>query len=249
MEISKVSEEVISEDNFSDSSFSRIIWDTIFDPLKAFKSLQNKPRWLLPFILSILVVFTSLALTSNIKMEDVKADIRLSHNLDQSEIDRRIGNIDAQGTHGISWSRIWLGIVAVTAIQTIKLFGIALAFWLAFHLIKSQISYKRILAICSFAFLILIPEAAIKIPLILAKGTTYIYLGPAVLLPVEWKYSPLFKLLDKLDIFTIWMAVLMVIGFSVMLDISKRKSVITVGYLWGIWLLVSMFVGDLVQIN
>jgi len=68
-------------------------------------------------------------------------------------------------------------------------------------------------------------------------------------LPVDWKYSPLFNLFDKLDIFSVWMVVLLVIGFSQVLEISKKKAAITVGYIWGIWLLLSMFVGDLVQIR
>ena len=249
MGISEVSEEVFLGENSEESSYIRVIWDTIFNPARAFGSLRNKPRWLIPYLISILVVFTSLALTSNIKMEDIKSDIRSSQNLNQAEIDRRVGNIDAQGTPGISWPMIRLAIMAVTAIQTIKLFGITLIFWLAFHLVKPQISFKRMLAVGSFSLLVLIPEALIKIPLILAKGTTYIYLGPAVLVPEEWKYSPLFNLLNKLDIFSIWMAILMIIGVSIILDISKRKAAITVGYIWGIWLLISMFVGDLVQIG
>ncbi|MEW5924438.1 MAG: YIP1 family protein [Candidatus Zixiibacteriota bacterium] len=249
MEISELSEEIVLAANSKGSSYLRVIWDTIFNPSQAFGALRNKPRWLIPYLISILIVLSSLAFTSNIKMEDIKSDIRSSQNLSQAEIDRRVGNIDAQGTPGVSWPMVRLAILAVTAIQTIKLFGIALVFWLAYHLIKPQISFKQILAVCSFSLLILIPEALIKIPLILAKGTTYIYLGPAVLLPIEWKYSPLFNLLNRLDVFSIWMAVLLIIGFSIALDVSKRKAAITVGYIWGIWLLISMFVGDLVQIG
>nr|MBN2277576.1 YIP1 family protein [candidate division Zixibacteria bacterium] len=242
-------DDAIPEAQSDKSSYFKIIWNTFFAPFKAFKALEHKPRWLIPYIISIVVVFTSLALTGGTKMEDIKADLRSDPSLTQPEVERRIANIDAQKTQGISWAHIRLGVVAVTVIQTIKLFGLALIFWLALHLVKTSISFKKTLAVCSFAFLILIPEALIKIPLILVKGTTYIYLGPAILLPGEWKYSPLFNLFEKLDVFSIWMAIILIIGFSVLLNISRRKSAITVGYLWGIWLLIGMFFGNLIQIN
>jgi len=249
METAKVSDDSAMVEQLRESPYPHVIWNTIVAPSKAFASLSNKPRWLFPYILSILVVFTTLVLTNGVKMDDIKADIQSNTALNAQEIDRRIDNIEAQGTQGVSWANVRLAAFAVTAIQTIKLFAMVLIFWLAFHLVKAKISFKRILAVCSFSFLVLVPEAILMIPLIFSKGTTYIYLGPAVLLPVDWKYSPLFNLFDKLDIFSVWMVVLLVIGFSQVLEISKKKAAITVGYIWGIWLLLSMFVGDLVQIR
>ena len=70
-----------------------------------------------------------------------------------------------------------------------------------------------------------------------------IYLGAATLLPVEWEYSPLFYLCEKLNVFSIWMVVLLIIALPIVTRISKKKSIIMIGYLWGIWLMLSLFFG------
>ena len=80
-------------------------------------------------------------------------------------------------------------------------------------------------------------------------GSAKVYLRLAIVLPSGWKGSPLFNLCGKLDVFSLWMVALLVIALPLATGISKKKAVLTIGYLWGVWLLASMFLSGLVRIS
>ena len=108
---------------------------------------------------------------------------------------------------------------------------------------------RDVLAACSFVFLVTVPEQLLKGALIVAKGSYRVFLGPAALLPAEWFESPLFNALNRADVFSLWMAILLVIALPAMAGISRTKATITVGYLWVLWLLEGVFLGGLVRVS
>ncbi len=232
-------------------SILNIMIDIFSAPSRAFENLVIKPRWLLPFIICTLTMIFFTISTYDYKLEDIKQDLLSNQTLDEGEIQRRVANIEMQKGGNLSNMHIpsfLFGVGFITLGQAVSLFGLALIIWLALHLYQPKVSYKSILAVCSFSYLVLLPEAVLKIPLIFLKGTMKIYLGLAAFLPVKWETSPLFNLFEKIDLFSIWMIILLIIGITIVTRISKKKAVITIGYLYGIWLLFSMMVGDIFQI-
>ena len=182
-------------------------------------------------------------------MEDIKQQLRSDPTLSAEEVQRRLGNIEAQQTDGVSSRALVRGLGILTVMHAVKLFGLAFIIWLALQLAPEKVDFKGVLSVSSFSFLVLLPEALVKTPLVVMKGTKNVYLGLVTLLPPEWKFSPLFNLLEKLDIFTVWMVVLLVMALPVVTGISKKRAYVTIGYLWGTWLLISMFFGNLVQVT
>ncbi len=230
-------------------SYLRTVLDLFVAPSRAFHSLLVKPRWLIPFVLCVTSALIYEAATSRYRMEEIKESIRSDPTIPADQARRRLENIDSQRTHGVSLNRLAIGAAVMTAAHAVNVFGLALILWLALQLYSTRVAYMTLVAGCSFIFLLKIVEALIKIPLILAKESTQVYLGPVVILPPEWIGSPLFNLLDRIDLFDLWTVALLAICFPILAGISRKKAVLTVGYLWSIWLLGGMFLGNIVRVN
>ena len=85
--------------------------------------------------------------------------------------------------------------------------------------------------------------SVVAIPIMRARNDLDARLGPAAFLSVDMKDEFIYKLLAKLDIFTIWMAILLIIGFGVIYKFSQGKSAASVLGLWLIWILISISLG------
>jgi len=219
-----------------------------FSPREVFVWLRNESRWLVPFVLIVLVSFGYQIATSKYHMNDLKSSIRADKTLSAEETERRIENIDSQKTSGISARQIGLALGALTVLKGAQIFGLALILWMALHLSYSEATYLGLLSLSSYVGLVAIPEAIIKIPLVMAKGSTAVYLGLAAVLPPEWTDSPLFNLCKKIDIFSVYQIVLLVIGLTVIANIPRKKAIWTVGYLWAIWLILALLFGGLIRV-
>ncbi len=230
-------------------SYPRMIINLFSAPTKSFSSLAVKPRWVLPFILCALTALIYEATTNQYRMADLKENLRTDQSISAEEAQRRIENIDSQAMQGIQVKALGLGLAILTGVHTVKLFGVALVVWLALQLYPQKARFISILSLASFAFLIIILEALLKIPLVNFKETTHIYLSAAAFLPSEWIDSILFRFIDGLNISSVCMATLLMIGIPVVSGIPRKKAIVTVSYLWFIWLLLSSMFGNLVRIG
>lgn len=229
--------------------YFQTIANLFLSPGRAFASLAARPRWLLPFIMCSLLAITFEAATAKYRMADLRESIRQDASLSQDEIERRTGNIDAQRTSSISLRQVAFGTVLLTVLQGIKLFGMAFVIWLSLQFYPRNTGFMKVVSICSFVFLIAAFEQTLRIPLIIAKGSCRIFLGPAVFLPYEWSGSPLFNLFERLDIFSLWIVVLLGIALVKVAGLSRAKAIMTTGYLYVLWLLEGLLFGNLVQVG
>jgi len=234
----------VEVESASSDGYLRTMGNLFVNPGRAFESLARVPRWFIPFLLCALAAVVFEVGSAKYRMADRKERIQHDTTLSQEEIQRRIGNIDAQRTTSISAKQLSFGVAVLTVAHGAKLFAMALVFWLALQLYSSRVRFPQILAVCSFIFLVTILERIMKMLLILAKGSYGVFLGPAVLLPQKWFGSPLFKILDRLDVFSLWMAVLLTIALVKVASLSRSKAVMTVGYLWVLWLLEGALLGN-----
>jgi hypothetical protein len=218
-------------------------------PTRAFITLAVTRRWLLPLLLCAICAVAYEATTSRYRMADLKDRISHDPTLSQEEVSRRLGNIEAQRTTTISYRQLSLGATMLTVVQVIKTLALAGVLWLAVQFFPNVATYGKLFSASAFIFLATVPEQIFKALLIIAKGSYQVYLGPAALLPAEWHGSPLFLALDRLDFFSLWMAVLMAIALPILTGISKGKAAFTVGCLWVIWALLAMLPVRLIQID
>ncbi len=229
--------------------YLKTILNLFFEPTKAFSTLAQTRRWLIPILVCSLVAVGYEAATSNHRMADMRDRISRDRTLSPDEAARRLGNIDAQRTTSISYSRLAFGTAVLTAMHVAKVLAVAALLWLCVRLFHSTATFVQLLSGVSFIFLVTVPEKIVLGILTLVKGSFGIYLGPAVLMAADRGTSLVFDMLDRLDIFSIWMAVLMVIALPIMTGISKRLSVVIVVSLWAIWALSALLPIRIFQIT
>ncbi|MCH8288762.1 MAG: hypothetical protein IID12_06615 [Candidatus Marinimicrobia bacterium] len=75
----------------------------------------------------------------------------------------------------------------------------------------------------------------LKLPLIIAKGSTDILTNLAILMPADMDETILYKLLNMIDVVLIWQTVLLAMGFVIIYDWQQKKANRLVT---GIWVLV-----------
>lgn len=218
-------------------------------PPRAFLALRARRWWVMPFLLCVATAVLFQLATARYRMQDLKQEIRANPSYSSEEVGRRIANIDRQATSGVSLRQLALATGFLSAIHGVKLFGLALAIWLPLQLYSVTTTYMTIVSVCSFVFLIKIPEAVIAGVLTLLKGTARVFLGPAVVLPSEWFQSALFNALDRLDVFSLWIAILLVTALPIVAGLSRKKSALMVAYLWIVWVIAGALFGGLVRIS
>ncbi len=223
------SEELVLQSNdIAGTKKLSIIHQVIYlfvSPSETFTSLKAKPKWVVPFLLCVISGFFMLAARDNPTWE----------------MYQRIPEF-------ITFKQFLLASTVVTFKHAIELFGISFLIWLGLQFYLQKTKYSQILSVVSFSFLVLIPETIVRLPLIFMKGSTEVYLGLAILLPKAWENSPLFRLCRELNVFSLWMVGLLMIGIPLVTGISRKRAAITVTYLWVIWLLCYMFLGSYIQI-
>jgi hypothetical protein len=216
------------------------------EPSRAFRALAQTRRWLIPILICSLVAVGYEAATSHYRMADLRDRISRDRTLSPDEVARRVGNIDAQRTTSISYPRLAFGATLLTAIHVAKVLAVAALLWFCVRLFHSTATFGQLFSGASFIFLVTVPEKVVLAILMMTKGSYQVYLGPAVLMDSD---SSLFTVLDRLDVFSIWMAVLIAVALPILTGISKRRAAVMVTCLWCGWLLLALIPVHLFQIN
>jgi len=208
------------------------IIDLYFSPVETFKKLNEKPDWVIPVVLTLIValIFTMIALPKVIIPEQSKRIMEMEQLTEEQKeaASAGLGGIKPYITTPI----------AVTVSFFFIVFVKSWIFFMIFMLFGSRTIFKKVLAIVSYSFLINIPESILKTAMMLMKGSTRVYTSLALFASNLGFKSPLFGLLSRIDIFTIWNLILISIGFTVIYGIGKKKSFGVVFGCWILWLLI-----------
>ncbi|MEW5795273.1 MAG: YIP1 family protein [Candidatus Zixiibacteriota bacterium] len=229
--------------------YLKIIAYLFFEPSRAFRELSKTPRWLVPLVLCSLVAVGFEAATSRYRMADLKERISNDSTLSPQEVSRRLHNIDAQRTTSISYTKVALGAAILTGINVMKVIAVSTILLLSTLSLRERASFKQLFSAVSFIFLVTIPEKIIVAALMVVKGSYDVQLGPAAFVSGESEGSLLITVLERLDIFSIWIAILMVTALPIVTGISKRRAAVVVCCLWAGWLLLAMLPIKLIDIN
>jgi hypothetical protein len=141
-------------------------------------------------------------------------------------------------------------IVTATVFPIIGTFLVVLVVGVAFLFTGNVVlggssTFKHMLAVASWGYLVSIVESVIKIPLMLAKGSIHVYTSLAVLFDTSEFNTVLFKIADAFDVFVIWRVIVWAIGFGIMYKFSKNKSLMAVIVLAVIYFAISIGLGSL----
>jgi hypothetical protein len=218
------------------SSFGRLI-GVLVSPVKTFASIAERPTWLVAFL--VVVILSSISAFMVVPKVDWEQVARtqienspFTENLTREQIDEQVA-----ASAKISPYFVY----AAPGFLAIGLLVLGLACWGIFNLAGGQSTFPRSMAVVSHGFMPMVVSALLSIPIILAtariemediQADTIVKSNLAVFAP-DGAGPALLKLLSKFDVFSIWVLVLFVLGFS---RVTKVKTGVAAAIVLALWL-------------
>ena len=215
--------------------FGRII-GVFTSPKEAFQDINNRPTWLIPFLILMVTVFIVQFALMDIGMADQIAKMEAR---DMPEAQMEMVRNQMQGPARYIQ---FVVIPIMTLITWCVVAGIHLFFTNV--VFAGDTSFKKMYAVTAWASLIGVVSSLLRMVLVMSKGTSIgVTTSLAILLPTPGLAetpSILFRILAHLDIFAIWGLILTAIGITAISKLNINKSSMVVIINWLIWVLISV---------
>ena len=225
------------------SSFQRII-GVFFSPNETFASIARQPDWVAPLLI---ILFLSLAAGFVFAQRvDFGAGIRDAMeqrgNVPPDQVDRavRIGTAAAK-----------IFSYCAPVVSLVILLIIAGVLLLAFRVMGGEGNFNQAFSVTCYAWMPGVIKSLLITIIVAVRNVsatelpTVLRSNLAFLVPL--KENPLmFALLSKFDIFSIWVIILLIIGFAFVSGFSKAKSATIIISLWVVATLLSL-IGPAIQ--
>jgi len=230
------------------SSFGRL-FGVFFEPRKTFESIVQRPTWVLPMVVLILVSVVIVALIGSrigwrqVIDRQIANSPRAQQRMEQVPADQRDAILDRQAK--IAGVVGYVGVVVATPVVEVIVAALLLAL---FNIMAgSKIGFSTSLGIVTHSWMPYVITGLLGILILFIKDPSTIDTqnlvasNPAALLPdgsAQWLQS----LLKSLDLFTFWVLVLQGIGFSATnpKKISFGKAFGSILALWLVFVLIKM---------
>lgn len=208
-------------------------------PTKTFESIRERPTWLVPLLtLIVLAVSVSLAANPKVDWEDV-----ITTQMEKSGREVPAGQIDGIVEFYENWgAAVSIGTTAIG--YPIAFLVFAGAFFVAFKIQGSDLSYPASLSTTLYAFTPFALSLLLSLPIVLfANEIGYDQIQSGSFLASNLgAFAPddtspmMMALLSSLDVFSIWVVALLAIGFSVVARVSRASSAVVAILFWAVWI-------------
>lgn len=214
-----------------------------YQPDKVFEGMKDKPRWLIPLIVSVAftLIVTAIILPTIIMPEQI-AKIGSNPDIPAEQVEAIQANMSGP-------IPLIAGLASNLILMPAGLLLIGLIFWWIFSMLGHKAKFTEMFTVAVLGSLINIPGAILKVPLMFVKETAKVSTSLGLMLPAEMEEGFLVRLLNHIDFFTLWMLVVMAIGFSVFSGAPRKKSYWTVFACWAVFILILSAVGGLFKFN
>ena len=187
-------------------------------PARAFAAYNRKPQIWIPLIVVVILVtiFTGIyaPYQSRASLELMRQSTKLTPEMLQ---------IFEQQSANASFVRSALTGAATGVIVTVI---VALLAWMTGTFFFGGTStFKKIWGVTILGGLIGSVGKMLMLPLVIAKNSIAVSLGPAALYPSKDITSILFMILMYLDLFTIWSVIVSGIGYAAVFDFTRGKGI------------------------
>ena len=211
------------------------IMDIYFAPSKIFTALKEKPQWVIPLIIVLVVVALTAALTVNFSRDEIMAR--------QEEALREQGRSEEEIERAMEFTSgpiIFIGsALSATIFTAVLMLLFALFVNLFIPLFGGESGFKTVFSVICFSSLVIIPAAILKLVLIAITKSPYVTTSLALLAPGLAKDSFVYKLLAGFDFFVFWEMILVALGVNITNSIAKKNAYVLVFAIW----IISIFVG------
>lgn len=220
------------------SSLGRVV-SVLVAPKKTFESISRKPTWVIPLVLLILIgAITAVLVTQKMDFgEVIQARVEeRGASMSDEELDRVVSMMERFG---------WVfGLLGAVVMQPAGYLIIALLFFLAFK-IAGEIDFPRAFSVTLYSLMPYLILSAITIVLLFgresidaqAMQTQGLLMSNLAFLASEDSSPAVVALLRSFDFFTLWVLVLMSIGFAVVARVKTGTSAAIVFGIWVLWVI------------
>lgn len=209
--------------------------DIYFAPSKVFKVLKEKPRWIAPIIIVVVVVAVTAALTVHFSRDAIMA------RQEEAMIERGLTQEQMEQARQFTSGPIIMISSAVGALffTVVLLVLFALIVNLFIPLFSGESGFKTVFSVICYSALIAVPAAILKLILIGITKSPFVTTSLALLVPNLAKESFTYQLLSSFDFFVIWQMILVAMGINITNNVPKKNAYILIFVIW----FVSIFIG------
>ncbi len=198
-------------------------------PNSLFEDLREGPRWLVPFLVLILVAAVAAVLPRLLISADIWLGVmrdRLPEGMAMSA--EQMMTMAQQMSSPIALAGV---AVSVTVLNSIVTFASALLFWALFAFFGTESSYKKTLAVVAYSGLITALGMILLSVLAISFQRLDITTSLAFLSFLD-QDTFLYRFAAQIDFFTVWRVLIMGAGFAVVTNTRKFTSCTIVIVLW-----------------
>lgn len=207
------------------------IGGAIFSPDDTFRDIARKPDVLLVLVLTmILSTISGIILAPRFEFDSIRAQMAAKNpNLGPDDLDRMM-RITGAMTKVFSYASPLLVLISFVVIAAVLLF--------AFRLMGGEGTFKQAFSVVAYAWIPRVIYGVILTIIIAVKGSvdvndipTIVRSNPSFLVDMA-DHPVLFSFLSTFDLFNIWTAVLLIIGFAYISRFTKAKSATIIISIW-----------------
>lgn len=213
-----------------DSSFGRLA-GVLVAPGKTFRSIAERPTWAVALV--VLLAITLVSVVVMMQKVDFAEAMR-------EQMAQRGQEMPADGSETMERFMVGCSIGGILIVSLLIYFGMPLLLWGLLTLLGGTINYKTSLAVALHAMMPFAVAGLLTIPVVMARAEvsmeemqsgSVLSSNLAALAPED--ASPVvMALLSSVDVFSIWVVVLLVLGYHVAAKVSIGKSATAVLVLW-----------------
>jgi hypothetical protein len=219
------------------SSFGRL-FGVLFSPGKTFRSIAERPTWLVPLII-LLTVTTTLAVLINQRIDKNEMRQTVKERIEKSQGSATPEQVDRGMEVADKLNSVlrWLIPVFTAGVWLL----INLLFWMGFRFFAgSSLSYKTSFSVLLHSLMPQVISALLTLPVVLSRESVGIQEAQsgAILASNLGAFAPddvgkvARALLSSIDFFSIWTLLLLIIGYHLAARVSKATAASIVLVLW-----------------
>jgi hypothetical protein len=212
-----------------DSSFGRL-FGVLVSPVQTFRSIAERPTWLVAFLL--LYILGSGVAVLTFQKVDFAAGMR-------EQMEER-GQKLPPGSEGSFVPMVKTMTIASAVVLAPGFYFLVAALFLLLNLVGGELDYRKSLAVTVHAYLPFALAALLTLPVALSRGAIsfkemqagsllHSNLG---FLVAEADHPVAHALLGSCDLFVLWTVVLFILGYHIVARVSRKAAAATVLSLW-----------------
>ncbi|MGB7055944.1 MAG: YIP1 family protein [bacterium] len=211
------------------------ILNIYFAPSKVFNVLKEKPQWIMPFIIILVVVAVTAAVTVSLTRETIVArqeEMFEERGMSEEQIEQA-----KQFTSGPAI--VISSVLSAVIFTAILLLLFALITNLFIPLFGGESGFQKVFSVICFSALVVVPAAILKLIMIAITKSPFVTTSLALLVPNLAKTSFVYQLLAGFDFFLLWEMILVAMGITITNNVVKKNAYILIFMIW----IASIFVG------